>query len=40
MNIVKVYHIEITDEDWKDLQDCGTLHFKIDEEYCMLTRAV
>ena len=40
MNITKVYHIELTDQDWIDLKDCGTLHFTLDGIFCNLTRGI
>ena len=40
MDIKEVYHIEITEKDWQDLKDCGSLHFRIDGTYCIMTKGL
>lgn len=36
MKITKVYHIELTQDDWNDLKDCGIIHFSLDGILCDL----
>ena len=36
MQITKIYHIELTDDDWIDLKACGVIHFSLDGIFCEL----